>query len=78
MLPKLTCKIIFYRWVSLEIFQIGFLIHFSDWNLFPFIPIYLQLGNISWNISGNISGNISRGIDSREFNNPTYKYIVEV
>ena len=51
--------------------KIGFLIHFSDWNLFPFISIYSQLGNISGNVSGNISGNISRGINSREFNNPS-------
>ena len=63
---KLAGKPIFTDELHCKFFQIGFLIHFSYWNLFPFIPIYFQLGNIS----GNVSGNISRGINSPEFNNP--------
>ena len=36
----------FYSWVSLEFFQIAFLMHFCGWNLFPFIfnlEIFLEI-----------------------------------
>ncbi len=33
--PKLTGKTIFTDGLHWKIFQIGFLIHFSYWNLFP-------------------------------------------